>query len=345
MITVIDDLDSYIFSGSMDKLSFETTTGSARVIISKGDDVMLDETYSSDINGLVFIRDLDRLIAPYLSSNLIETFHYSISNNVNTVEKEFVVQYSAAEINMNAELFLDTYFLSLLLGAKTTALRRSEFVHLVCRNVCTVKATLEYMVGDRWEVAERILKEVTELNKIITVDVSPGQFTIAGKILLGYTITAGVRTMRFELDHLDPDTTPNLVFTNSFGCQETIYCAGTEQIDAKFNRDTALINGKLKSYQITENQNFKAQTGILSADMENWAEDLFRSKEVYLMNGNAIGKEITITESKSERNNNPDNLPSFEFEYRYSQRNHNIMSIIGISAGRVFDHTFNRTFN
>lgn len=343
MVTVIEDLSGYMLSSALDTLSFSTTTGSATVVISVGSEIILEETYVPDAKNLISLRDLDRLIVPYLTSNLIETFHYIIKDIQNTIEKDFTVQFCATEINMDAGTFLDEYFLSLLLGIKVTAIGRSEFIHLVCREACTVKASLEYMVGNRLETAERVLMDVTELNKVITVDVSPDLFIVVGKSLLTYTVTAGLRSIKFEIDQLNPDTAPDLVFTNSFGCQETIYCIGTHQVEPKYNRETAIIDGKLKSYQITENRNFKAKTGILSTDMANWAEELFRSKEVYLMDGNATGKEVTITESKSERNNNPDNLPSFEFEYRYSQRNHNIMS--AGSAGRVFDNTFDRTFN
>lgn len=332
-----------MLSSALDKMSFTTTMGNATVIISMGDEIVLQETYFPDAKNLITLRDLDRLIVPYLTSNLIETFHYTIKDSQNTIEKDFTVQFSAAEINMDAGTFLDEYFLSLLLGTKTTAVGRSEFVHLVCREACAVKVRLEYMVGDRLEISEITLENVTELNKVITVNVSPDLFAVVGKTLLAYTVTAGLRSVRFEMDLLNPVTAPNLVFTNSFGCQETIYCVGTHQVEPKYSRDTAMIDGKLKSYQITENRNFKAKTGILSTDMANWAEELFRSKEVYLMDGDATGKEVTITESKSERNNNPDNLPSFEFEYRYSQRNHNIMPIV--NAGRVFDNTFDRTFN
>lgn len=343
MVTVIEDLSSYMLSGSLDKLSFNTTSGNATVVISMGDETILNETYVPDAKNLISLRDLDRLIVPYLTTNLIETFHYVIKDSQNTIEKDFTVQFSATEIGLEAGTFLDEYFLSLLLGTKITAVGRSEFVHLVCREACQVKARLEYMAGSKLEITERVLEDVSELNQVITVDVSPDLFAVTGKTLLAYTIIAGLRSMRFEMDALAPDTAPNLVFTNSFGCQETIYCVGTHQIDPKYNRDTAIIDGKLKSYQITENRNFKANTGILSTDMANWAEELFRSKEVYLMDGDATGKEVTITESKSERNNNPDNQPSFEFEYRYSQRNHNIMPMV--NAGRVFDNTFDRTFN
>lgn len=332
-----------MLSGSLDKLSFTTTLPTATVVISIGSEIILEETYVPDARNLISLRDLDRLIVPYLASNLIETFHYVIKDIQNTIEKDFTVQFSATEISMEAGTFLDEYFLSLLLGTKTTALGRSEFVHLVCREACLVKVKLEYMVGDRIEVKERVLQDITEVNKVITVDVSPDLFVVIGKMLFAYTVTAGLRTMRFEIDTLTPDTAPDLVFTNSFGCQETIYCGGTHQVDPKYNRETAVIDGKLRSYQITENRNFKANTGILSPDMANWTEDLFRSKEVYLLDGGATGKEVTITESKSLRNNNPDNLPSFEFEYRYAQRNHNIMPVA--TAGRVFDNTFDRTFN
>ena len=87
---------------------------------------------------------------------------------------------------------------------------------------------------------------------------------------------------------------------------------------------------------------FKANTGILSTAMSNWADDLFRSKEIYILDGTTVGKEVTVTEAKAVRSNDPNALPSFEFEYQYAQRNHNVLQLH--RAGRIFDNTFDRTF-
>ena len=132
------------------------------------------------------------------------------------------------------------------------------------------------------------------------------------------------------------------MFTNSFGCQETFYCTGTHEVDPQFSRSASLIGGKYRNYLIEENRVFSANTGILNVPMSMWADELFRSREVYLFEDNIPGKEITITESDSKRTNDYDAMYIYTFKYRYAQRNHNILHLP--KAGRIFDFTFDNTF-
>ena len=53
--------------------------------------------------------------------------------------------------------------------------------------------------------------------------------------------------------------------------------------------------------------------------------------------------QVVISESKSTVTNEDDDMPSFEFSYVYAQRIHNVMQ--RTHAGRIFDNTFDHTFN
>ena len=344
MVSVISDLSDYVLSSDLSELTFTTNAGSAEVIFSIGENEILHETYVPDSTGIIRIRNLSELLDSYLYVSLVETFHYSINDRLSAkVEKDFTVQYCAAEIDMDAGSFLDSYFLTLLVGDKVTSITRQEYLHLVCRTATSVSASILYSVNGRTETKIKELARISDLNKVVSVEVSPALMQDEGKELLSYTIVAGGRLQKFLIDKLNPPFNPVLLFTNSFGCQETFYCLGTFQLEPEFERNIAYIDGKYRAYKIAENRKYKANTGILTTGMANWVEDLFRSKEVYLLHGNIPGKEVTITESKIVRSNAPDELPSINFEYRYAQRNHNIFSLT--RAGRIFDSTFDRTFN
>ena len=81
--------------------------------------------------------------------------------------------------------------------------------------------------------------------------------------------------------------------------------------------------------------------------MANWADDLFRSDEVYLMNfvhgSSILGKRVTLSDSKSKRDNLHDSMPRFTFSYTYAQRQHNVLDLQ--RGGRICDNTFDMTFN
>jgi hypothetical protein len=343
MIVLVKDIPAYAFSSGLNELVFATDQNKAVLSLTAGEKEILSETYIPDASGRITINDLQGLIEPYLVTNLIERCSYRITDGSSEQNKNFTVQFCAAESSMPAADFMAGYFLSTLMGEKVTAIGRKEFVHLVTTEACPVIATcVYYRDEDGLSTHEVSLRQVTDTDKIVTVEVSPELLVKPGFELVRYIIHAGVRTQTFSLDPDAPDVAPVLLFTNSFGCQETVYCTGTHALEPEYARSTAYTNGMFRNYRIDETKVFKANTGVLTHEMALWLDDLFRSKEIYLLEGTTVGKEITITESESKRSNDPDHLPFFTFSYRYAQRNHNILQLP--RAGRVFDNTFDYTF-
>lgn len=331
-----------MFSSELTDFTFKAS-GETEFGFLCGEDILLHETYVPDADGMIKIRDLDELLEPYLIKNLMEECSYYISDGYDAKAGKIKVQYCKAEIGMDAGQFLKTHFLTRLMGDKVTAMNRREYLHLICTENTPVTAHIRYKENGVVKEQTKTLLTISVLNSVQTIDVSPSVINEPEKEFLGYTIKAGERKQTYLINRTSPRTEPDIIFTNSFGCQEIIYCQGTFQLEAEYERSQAIIDGKFKNYLIDENRKYKANTGVLTTDMANWMEDMFRSTEVYLFDGGAIGKEITLTDSKCIRSNDPDELPSFNFEYRYSQKNHNIMYMR--KAGRIFDETFDRTFN
>ena len=149
------------------------------------------------------------------------------------------------------------------------------------------------------------------------------------------------------MDLTHPDCAPILIFTNSFGIQELAYCTGRHQVDPSYKRSAAYIGRIQKNYRIEETRAFKADTGPLTTAMANWWDDVFRSEDVQVCNfyGGEVqpGKQLLITDSKSAYGNDDAEMPRFTFTYQYAQRNHNVVQLY--REGRIFDNTFDNTFN
>lgn len=325
------------------------------VTITIGDDTIYDEhLYPAD--GEVTVSDLADIFRPYARRQLAVTATVTIAEEqvpdsgdtdtpavTDTQSTTLTVYYSTVDIvGIDCQTFLDTHFLTLLEGHKTTYMGRLEYLH--------------YMGKDTAQVTAHYADKTTLLftapavggNDIYTtIDVSPSRFETEGKDLLYYVVEAGARAMTLIIDDEERDVAPTLLFTNSFGCQELIYCTGKHEVDPQYTRDAAYISGVKVNYRITEQRTFNADTGYLGRDMANWADDLFRSDEVYLVNfvgGDAkVGKRVTLSDSKSKRDNLRDSVPRFTFSYTYAQRQHNVLDLQ--RAGRIFDNTFDNTFN
>ena len=300
------------------------------------------------VDGAITMSDLGELLTPYARQSLVlyvkvtMSEEYKDSTPSTSTEMAFTVVYCESDIPTTCEDFTANHFLSLLLGTKTTGLGRLEYLHFIGTD--TPSCTAYYSDGS---TAQFTPVAVGGNGSYTTIDVSPSRFTKVGYTLTGYVVTAGARRQEYEIDPTEPDCAPILIFTNSFGCDELFYCTGLATKAPTFKRDSAYIGGLKKNYRIQETRTFKADTGPMNEDMADWFGELMRSPYVRLVkfkNGTPnIGKEIVIDDSKTEQTNALDEIPRFTFSYEYAQRNHNVVELE--REGRIFDNTFDYTFN
>jgi len=331
------------FSCSIPDVTFGTTE-KAHVVITIDSETVYDE-WLYPVNGAVTLEDLCELVTPYARQR--QTVALSIAaateDGTQLLSESALVTYCQADFgDETAEDFLTNHFLSILMGTKTTAPGRLELLSM--GGTETPTCTARYSDGTTATFPVSAEQTGTYYK---TLNVSPDNFITAGKTLTGYTIAAGSRTQDYEIDLTQPDCAPILVFVNSFGLDELAYCTGIHKVDPSYKRSTAYVGKLQRNYKIDETRAFKADTGPLTTAMANWWDDVFRSDSVRIVNfydGNPnVGKDLLITDSKSAYTNDDAEIPRFTFTYQYAQRNHNVVQLL--RAGRIFDNTFDNTFN
>ncbi len=322
-----------------------------QVTVSVGGSHIYDETLYP-LDGVVTLTEIGLLLEPFAQKQLVvsaamtaQLMTESGSAAGDAVTAAFTVLFSRADVGVPAQEFYDSYFLSILMGTRVTAHGRLEYLYYYGAEEASVLA--EYDDGSTMNFAALRSGGTSVYTQL---DVSPDYYEQPGKQLLAYTVTAGSRRQRFEMDLSVPDCAPIMEFYNSFGVWELLYCTGTHKVSPDYKRSSARISGIMRNYRIVETRTFKADTGIMTTAMANWADDLFRSEEVYVVNvvnGQLTsvggGKQVVITESKSEMDNNDDSMPRFTFSYQYAQRIQNVLQLNRV--GRIFDNTFDHTFN
>ncbi len=329
------------FTSGMPNVTIAGTDGTSQsVTISVGGETLLQESMWP-VNNLITLKDLGELLEPYARSSLVVSVTITADNTTST----FTVLFAMVDVGITAQEFYDGYFLSILMGTRVTAAGRRELLWYYGQESAEVDA--DYSDGTNGTFTAQVVGGTTAYT---CLDVSPNLFERQDKVLIGYTVTAGNRTQRYEMDLTAPDCAPILEFYNSFGVWEYLYCTGTHEVAPDFKRSSARIDGMLRNYKIEETRIFKADTGILTTAMAQWAEEVFRADEVYVVNvinGSVTsadgGKEVVITDSKSENKNDLDYMPRFTFNYQYAQRIHNVLQMNRV--GRIFDNTFDHTFN
>lgn len=346
MITVTQSIPATCFSANIPDVEFSIGGFRAAVVMTvDGVEIYNERLYP--VGGKIQLCELDCLLGPYarqslkiaLGIKIVEQTDSSDAADTKTISADII--YSAADIGMGAADFMAKRFLTLLEDSKVTALNRLEYLHFIGTEAA--KVTAEYDDGSTKAFDAEV---VAGNDKYTTIDVSADKFVAEGKVLVCYDVQAGARSFRFTIDFDEPDCAPILVFVNSFGVEELLYCTGTHTVAPSYKRDSGYIGRYNRNYNIVETRQFKADTGIMPFAMANWADELLRSQEVHVVNfkdGHAnVGKEVTITDSKSEYSNADDELPRFTFTYQYAQRNHNVVDVL--RSGRIFDNTFDNTF-
>lgn len=350
-ITITKSLPATCFSSTIPDVEFSVSGISAAVDIAVDGERIYSETLFP-VAGKICLRDLSSLLTPYARLSLsvdvlIRIAERTESGNGATASIQAKVIYCKAEILDNgeivdAETFCERNFLTILRGKKVTAEGRLELLHYLGDETPTVRA---YYTDDSF--ADFTPPFFGPNVRIRTIDVSAHHFRTEGKVLTSYYVRVGWRGMKFVIDFAKPEFSPALVFENSFGCDELIYCNGLFTRSPGYERKSAVVDGLYRNYDIKELRTFKADTGVLCDSMADWLDDLFRSYYVRLVHIKGytarIGKEITITDSKSDVTSDDAEMPRFTFSFRYAQRNHNL---IDIGKGvRIFDETFDYTFN
>lgn len=320
------------------------TAEKARVVMTIDGESVFDE-WLFPVDGYVTLQELSDLVTPYARQRQTVTLAITATNEGGSqlLSANAEVVYCQADLgDETAENFLSNHFLSILMGTKVTAMGRLEFLHLQGNDTASCTAT--YSDGTTRTFSVSVVQTGSHYK---TLDVSPDNFATAEKVLIGYTVTAGNRSQDFEIDLKRPDCAPILIFVNSFGMDELAYCTGIHKVAPSYKRSAAYIGRIQKNYKIDETRAFKADTGPLTVAMSNWWDEVFRSDSVRVVNfyeGNPnVGKDLIITDSKSEYSNDDAEIPRFTFTYQYAQRNHNVVQLL--RAGRIFDNTFDNTFN
>ena len=339
---LVTDIGDKEFSTKLTQIVFASSDTYVDISIEVNSIEVLSERYVPDANGQVVLYDVGNLLQPYLVSSLRGLVDINYTSAGTTENVGFLCFYTTAMIEESTELFLSTHFLTHA-TEKNTAVGRKEQLFFYVDEPTAVTCTAYYDDGSSVVIPGQTFDQY---GTIAMIDASPIYFTAAAKQLINYTITAGSRTARFTC--VPPcEFAPALLYRNSFGVEETIYCVGTETLEPKYNYTTANIAGAYLNIDVEEVKSFHALTGVLTTAMANSADDLFRAPMVQLFtldaNSQIIrGRQVTITDAKSLRSNDSNFLPNFEFEYRYSQNNHNIFD--KTVAGRIFDDTFDYSF-
>lgn len=314
---------------------------------------LYNEEFHADSEGTITLSDIAELVSPYMEGHQLREFMVKVGSEIAVFA---VVNSGEIDMCASAERFLEQCFLTISNGIRRTVAGNREVLHMLVSDAvpaCTVRA---YYDDDSFSDVEVTVETVTELSttdgttwSLLRIDVSPEQFAAEGKMMYRYVVTCGVRTMEYvmDTDHVEDIGRTVVVFLNSFGVPEFLYCNGIRNAEPEYERNSAFINGRFRTYKIKETRFWEVNTGILTEEEEDWFLDMLRSKNVYLCERQdgiwQQWKEIIITECEAKTDNDPAALHSYKFKYRLAQKRQ--ASVRVNDMPEIFTGEYNRIFN
>ena len=359
MAVIIQQPDAVSFSSTMNDVVFSSQCDHAVVSVelqyAGTTETIYEEKLYPDAGGLISLSSLAEMLEPYLRARLNVRMTVTISEyeasdsttpSATLSTDQCAVLFAMVDVGEDAGTFCENHFLTTLDGPKMTAEGLEERVYAY--GAAQVNVTAAFLMPDNtMSYSETAVTPAGVTDDIYAFFVGPdvveALFPNAGGELVEYTVAAGLRSQKFVMVDRPMAPAPSLAFINSFGCIEFLHCYGTHKKDSSYTRSSARVRGRLRNYKIVEERVFHAETGWLNTAMADWADELFRSQEVYLWLDGEPGRQVVISDSKSTVTNEDGDMPSFEFSYVYAQRIHNVMQ--RRHAGRIFDNTFDHTFN
>lgn len=364
-ITISSSLPDSCLSSEIPDVEVAVTGASLTVEIGHGESddeadqtVIFSETlYPTD--GVVTLSDLSELMQPWVRPHkhrVMDLEMTELDASGNTLSTKLWVcdlYYCRADITSHGESeqgydWLSKHFLTAVDGVKPTLLGRKELLWFVgerLEEIDTCKVVARFADGTSAEVAPQKVVETDDF--YCCLDVSAEVVDVGDAALVGYTVIVGLRTQEYEVMYGRHDGMPALLFENMFGLDEAIYCDGELKTSPSYKFNSAYIEGKLANYDIEETRTFKANTGPLVPALLPWVRDFLTSPFIRLLDtcgGTPVtGKEVVITEAKAESSTADDDVPAFTFSYQYAQKNQHVHE--SHAKGRVFDDTFDYTFN
>lgn len=341
MIQIVTPLDSLYFTSMIPDIEVNCYD-SLTFTLNKGSDVILKEMYWANNKSRVWIRDLGKVIAADLGGvpGLSSSYTLNLTDGNTSASKTFRVIIGEKRIENSSSNFALNNFLTLLNGWKLTHAWQIEILSLF--TTTAVDITLETVALDGTRVGPTVIRNISTINQVVEIDVSPERIITDPSTISRYIIKAGNRMMIYYLDNNDRVEEPELLFRNSFGCRESFVPKGLVERQNEYENSTGYIRDMLFRFRTKETKKFETNTGVLSDNHAQWAEDLFVSNEVFLKLSTALVP-VTINDATVIRSNAPDELISFDFKYQLSRPD--LYGAGKIDIKRIFDDTFDYTFH
>jgi hypothetical protein len=290
---ILQQPDAFCFSSALKDIVIQSEVG-VQVTFATGGNTFLQETYVPDSENRIYIRGQAKLFPVYIPRTALRS-DFVITPTPDggvPVTVHTAVPYGLAETDIPAAGFLSGRFPTLLPGEKITYVGQKEFLSFCPDGATAVVAAVHRLSG----VQETKDLQIGTVGQTVMVDVLPAALFDNPEETGCFVTTAGNRHFTFCVK---PELLPEhirFLSVNSFGVVETFIPAAITTRENKYGYKFGQFSGPYRKYFAEAVKNYTAGTGVSTGYMANWIEDLFPSRDIFLLTGAGAVKETVIKE-------------------------------------------------
>ena len=340
LLTSINDI---AFPWEVDTLAIGTTGSERSVSVELlcGEVIVLSSPLSFDDGGTVTLDDVASLLESYSDDSVKEC----VLKLDGVAAASWTLLPCRLQTSDTAQVWVVHSFLTAVRGERLTHVDSREYLSWWQGSSAT--ATLS--VSSVWISPSGLLKETRSLSVEAHKGINTHSWNVSEWIppeidaeLVRYSVTLGSRVQHYSLRPSEHRPAV-LCFLNSFGVYESMTFFGVVERDTKPTRTLALIGGKSRNIDVESVPTWKASTGELPEGMSGLMDDVVRSSRTWLMDGSLGEVEVVLTDNEWKRSNQSDESLSGSVTWRMSSRRQ--LRARTSPSGRIFDETFDETFN
>lgn len=361
---IVTGLKNYIYASNYGDITVSDISDSVAVVLLVEGSTVLEERYYPDATGKAVIHNIGDVLLPYfiqpsevvwgdsrrklflnvtvqIGSSFTHTqtvFYSNIKNDIDIdfTFAKFLTRYQKKKTSVSRVEFLSFYDngQSLYVGIAYLYQGKPQFFRYKWMDCGSTHE------GISLNVSIRKMKECVCSNTAHAVTESDIVYYEAYSVIGGNIISE----IRYVNDKRHFPQEKHLFYYNCFGLPETITFRGADKRSVEPNATYATMRDEYRKIDTLPVIYDEVNTGYIDKVESECIEELLISDNVYLYTTVGIDKKIVFTEVDMEKRK-PDNAPvSYTLTYRPAALKCLEYKSIIYNAGRLFDKTFDYTF-
>lgn len=343
MLQFISTFESVIFSSELKEIKFSSDSD-VTMTLSVAGSVVFTNVYVPDLSYIITVFALDEIYQTMCSSAVNLTRITLQNKNGEQIYAEFYCIQCSVIINATAQFYLDRYFLiGVCSDLRHTAPGRNENFWVYHTEGSRTLTRRAFYIDDNNSISTVLYNYTSQIQPYTLQEISfnVDDLQVEAKKLFKIEFTDGVRTLTYEVDTRQDIDAMHFRYENIFGLMDDIYYFGLIETELSSTLETGLLNGKWINSKSVAYQSVKAHSGYIPSNEIYPYISFVLSPKRYWVDNMGFLCSVALIEEETKYSN--DNSQMIDFTVTFRREKDSL--IIGLNDNRIFDRTFDRTFN